>query len=78
MTMIDHKLKQIIAIVLNIDPDDVTSQTNAETTENWDSLAHLSLIMEIESAYEIKFLSEQIPNLTSVDQIEILIEKMQE
>ncbi len=75
--MIDQKLKQIIVKVLKFDPDDVTSQTNAETTENWDSLAHLSLIMEIESAYGVKFPSEEIPNLTSVDQIEILIEKMQ-
>jgi acyl carrier protein len=59
-------LVESVSTVLNIKPGCVTLDTSQENTPSWDSLAHLRLIIEIEQNLDIRFRSQDIPNLTSV------------
>lgn len=58
------------------DPSLILSETlNASNVENWDSLNHISLIVEIESLMQLTFSTDELIELTNVGDFVNLIEK---
>ncbi len=53
----------------------VTPQLSARDMEDWDSLAHIRLILTIEKAFKIKFLTSEIGNLGNVGDLVKLIKE---
>ena len=51
-------------------PEDISLTTDADDIDGWDSLAHLHLVMTIEKEFGIKFPTEKIPLLNSVQEIQ--------
>ncbi|MGZ7443447.1 hypothetical protein [Paenibacillus sp. TH7-28] len=49
------------------------SDVNQDTIETWGSSRHLSLIMEIESAFGISFRIEEVMNARSFDDLAYLL-----
>lgn len=47
----------------------IDSNTSRDNTPEWDSLAHLNLIIELEEEFGIEFNREEIPLLDNVDKI---------
>lgn len=47
--------------------EDCTLNTNRKETESWDSLAHVMLIAEIESKFNISIPFEEIGNIEKVN-----------
>jgi acyl carrier protein len=47
----------------------VTEETLASDIEDWDSVAHIQLIFEIESAFDIQFPADVIAEMNSVRRI---------
>lgn len=62
-------VKNIIATTFNIDENKITSKTSSDEVEEWDSLGHIRLILQLESEFNIKFNSTIIPKLTSIQAI---------
>ena len=58
------KLKKIVAQVLAIDEGELSDESNALNTRNWDSLKHIELLLAVETAYGIRF---SMPEITSPD-----------
>ena len=56
----------IIARALNVDPSLVTDETTNKTLPEWDSLAHMTMIMEFETAYGVTLSAEDALLMTSV------------
>ena len=52
--MIEEKLKVFLAEVLEINLEEVDSNTSMDTVDAWDSLRHIMLVMELEKAFDIK------------------------
>jgi acyl carrier protein len=48
-------------------------ETNASTVEGWDSLAHINLVMAVESHYKIKFALGELQGLKNVGEMADLI-----
>lgn len=67
---VNSKLKQVISEVLNIPINDVKEDLAAGDVENWDSLGHLTVILGIEEAFNVKFQSEKIYELITVKKIQ--------
>lgn len=69
---IKGSLISIISDHFEVEKDSIkgSSGIEADDIEGWDSLGHLTLIMEIESHFGIKFETDQISKLNSVDEIE--------
>ena len=63
--MLDPRLVEAISRVLRLDPSRVTPETSAQTTPSWDSVAHLSLILELEDVFDVRFPTDEIPSLNS-------------
>ena len=60
------RLADIVATILELPPDRVTDDLSSATSESWDSVRHLTLILAIEDAFGIQFDEIEIPVLTSL------------
>jgi acyl carrier protein len=72
MNNIENKLTTILSDVLGFEVDENVS---SKSSPEWDSLAHLQIVLEVESEFDVKFLSQEIPNLTSFDKFVEAIKK---
>ena len=61
------KIKEIICEVLNI--DEIDDNAKQEDYIEWDSLAYLSIISELEDQFNISISSKNINNFDSVQNI---------
>jgi acyl carrier protein len=59
-------LTTVIAQALGIDEAEVSDDTSMQNCDAWDSLRHFHLILSLEQAYGVRFSSDRIPGLTSV------------
>ncbi len=72
----NQKLLQTISTILNVDASRITPELSQENTPQWDSLAHLRLILELEQNFGVRFRSQDIPEMTSVSAIERVLQEM--
>jgi len=73
--MLDKRLVGAMSRALKLNPNGITLATSQEDTEEWDSLAHLHLILEIEGTFGVRFSSEEIPTLTSAARLQEALER---
>jgi acyl carrier protein len=71
---VPSSLRDILADVLEISPDEVTPETGVETVDNWDSFRHLQAILAIEGEYGVQFDPQRIADLTTVALIQAELE----
>ena len=68
-------LARIFAQVLEIpDAKDVVS-ASMQTLANWDSMAHIFLILSVEQEFRISFTPEEAARITSFAEMEDLVER---
>jgi len=67
---VPSSLRDILADILEISPDQVTPELGIGTVENWDSFRHLQAILAIEGEYGVQFDPQRIAELTTVSQIQ--------
>lgn len=73
------KVTEILRDEFEDDELEVTYETTAADVEEWDSLAHLSLIHEIEKEFKIKFTMGEIQESQNVGElIDALIKHVEE
>ena len=68
-----ERIKEIMKVVFNLSviPDDVSNKNCPE----WDSMHHLSLVIELESSFNIAFEPDEINEMKSLEMIERVIIK---
>lgn len=69
----EEKVFEIIKRVLELESVDETCSQS--TCENWDSLRHLNLVVELESEFSTEFEPEEIAAMKSVKDILDILEK---
>ena len=57
---------KILAKNLKISEESINSETNIKNTPEWDSLAHVRIILELEAETKKKVRNDQIGELNSV------------
>ena len=63
----EEKVLEILKRVLELENIDGTC--SQDTCENWDSLRHLNLVVELESEFSTEFEPEEIASMKSVGEI---------
>jgi len=76
MSNTDNKLKGILAKVLLIDRDAISDDMSRKKVEEWDSMAHLMLVSEIEAAFEVTMNDDDIMRIQTVNDIKKVLEKL--
>jgi len=72
----EKALREILAKVLILEENDVNDAVSRENTESWDSLAHLMLITEVESAFGVTFSDEDIIEIKTVGDLKSKLRKL--
>jgi len=73
MSDILEKLQPIFQDIFEDDELLITAESNAATVEDWDSLAHITLIFAIEQEFEIKFALGELEAMKNVgDMVELM------
>jgi len=71
-----EQIKKIMTKVFEIESSLVNDEISQKNTDQWDSLNHLNLIVEIEEEFDISFTPEQIGSMTSLEIILDEIKKL--
>ncbi|UCC58996.1 MAG: acyl carrier protein [Candidatus Bathyarchaeum sp.] len=74
MASAEVKLKDILAKVLLIDK--VSDDMSRKSVKEWDSMAHLMLVSEIESAFEVAMSDDDIMEIQTVGDIKNILKKL--
>ena len=72
----DKKLKNILAKVLLIDETEISDEMSRKNVKEWDSMAHLMLVSEIESAFEVTMDDDDIMEIQTVADIKKTLQKL--
>jgi acyl carrier protein len=59
------RLTDIVATILEVPPELVTDDFSAASSENWDSVRHLNLVLAVEDAFGVLFDEKEIAGLNS-------------
>ena len=74
---IKNTLQEIFRDILDIDDLILDNKTSASDIEEWDSLAHINLVVAIEREYKIKFGLGELQDLKNIeDMINIISNKI--
>lgn len=68
-------IKEILGLVLELEPGQVDIDLNSKRGDAWDSLAHLNLILALEEKYGIEFTPEELEEMITVGDIIKVVEK---
>lgn len=81
MTGEDHthfdRVRQVVARTFRQPPQEINGDSGIDRLPGWDSLGHLTLMMEIEREFAVRFSSAQIGQPKSVMEICQLLQSVQ-
>jgi acyl carrier protein len=69
-----ERLNQIFQEVFDDDELEISRKTAAKDVEGWDSLMHVRLIVNVEKAFKVKFISAEVASLKNVGELLDLID----
>jgi acyl carrier protein len=72
---VPSSLRNILADILEVSPEEVTPDLSIGMVESWDSFRHLQAMLAIEGEYGVQFDPQRIPELTSVALIQAELAK---
>jgi acyl carrier protein len=75
MVISETKLKQVLGNVFGIEVSTVDETISVDTVSKWDSLKHLTLVLALESEFDISFTEEQTVQILSYPLIKAVLEE---
>ncbi len=72
-----EQVRRMAAEVLEVPVDSLTAESSPETVENWDSVQHLNLILEVEQGFGVQADMEHMDQLQSLGAIAEWISRSQ-
>ena len=70
----DDKLHRIFSEVLGVSIDEISEESDPDTLPNWDSIAHLNLVLAIEGEFGITLSPEDAMEMLSVKIARLILE----
>ena len=67
--MILIKIIDVVSKCLKVNKNTLNLDSDNKNTDNWDSLAHVLIVINICDAFSLKFDEDIIPELTSIRKI---------
>ena len=78
MPLDERRLRAVVTQTLRIPDGKYRPDLSLGDIDEWDSVAHLDLLSSIEQAFGLRFRTEEIVELTSLDEIRARIAAAQE
>ena len=71
----EKKIKKLMANIFEINVQDISNNMSPTDIDNWDSLRHLMLIVDLENEFQIKFNDDELVSLVDFATICQIISK---
>ena len=71
------RVRQVASDVLGVPAGGLTPASSPETVEAWDSVQHLSIILELEQTFGVHFEPEEMETMKDIGSIAELIDTKQ-
>jgi acyl carrier protein len=65
----DRKMRDVLAMMLEVPVSEISDATEMDAVERWDSLKHLKIVLALEEAFDVSFDEENALEITSVPKI---------
>ncbi|MBL9184511.1 MAG: acyl carrier protein [Verrucomicrobiaceae bacterium] len=73
---IQPRLKRVFAQVLGLEEGAISDATAPDNAPQWDSLAHLRLVMAVEEEFGISIPAEQVMDMVSFKIAALMVEEL--
>ncbi len=73
MSEVNNKVREVMAIVFDMDVNQIADNSEPGIIENWDSLRHMELIVALEEEFDIVFTDEEMVELLNLPLITVII-----
>lgn len=70
-----YKLRNIFREIFDDEDMIITEETSRKDIEDWDSVAHVKLVLAIEAEFNIRFTTEEVSTIKTVGDFLNVIEK---
>jgi acyl carrier protein len=70
-----EQLNEVFRETFDNDELVVSPQTTAQDVEGWDSLMHVTLVINVEKAFRVRFTSAEVASLKNVGELVSLIDR---
>jgi acyl carrier protein len=74
--MIEVKVKQLLAMVLDIPEAELSNESSMDSVESWDSLSQMNFVICLEEEFEIVIPDSEIQNMISLKLVSLLIKEL--
>lgn len=75
MSQISSQVIQSVAVALQIPPEELTEESNAQTVEDWDSMGTMNILLGLESDFGLRLSPGQTNRLQSIKGITDLLQE---
>jgi acyl carrier protein len=72
---IEEQVKQILADILDLDPNSIDGSTEKDHIASWDSLNHINLVVALEQEFRVSFDLNEIEGMLSFQDIVEILER---
>jgi len=72
----EHTLKQVMAVMLNVEASVIDIDSSMDNIPNWDSLRHMNLVLALEEEFKVVIPDEDAGNITSYTLIKLVLEEL--
>lgn len=69
-----NELISIMSEVFETNLTEIAGEIKQENIENWDSLSHLTLVVELEEYFSVSFEPEEISEMNSIQKIQEIVQ----
>ena len=66
MAETSDRVCEIVSTIFNVPRNEVNADSSSKTVENWDSMGHLMLILELEQEFDKQFAPEDVEKMYDV------------
>ena len=72
----EDALKQVMAMVLGVDPSTIGPDASMDTIASWDSLRHMNLVLALEEEFKVSIPDDEAGNITSYKLVKLVLDEL--
>jgi acyl carrier protein len=73
---IREKVFKVISQIMSVPLETISMDSSPDSIENWDSLRHMNLILDLEQEFNIQFADDQIVDMLNAELLCIGVEEI--
>jgi acyl carrier protein len=68
-------VRHLAADILKLEVDAVPASASRDTLPQWDSVAHVNLVLAVEQHFNVQFLPEEMLEMLSIELVAMLVDE---